>query len=166
MTQELFIRIMADYAIIPVILIGAYAIVFKVPKGQRLQAYSRILMASLTAYFIAKMVGSIFQPSNARPFELLGKAAGASFLNNPGFPSDHTLLVSAILYAVWFETKQKFLTLILAGLLIIVCVGRVLALVHTPMDVIGGVVVAAIGAIWYLNGTTVFSKISLRKRQK
>lgn len=166
MTQDLLIRIMADYAIVPVILIGAYVIVFKVPKGQRLQSYSRILMAGLTAYFIAKLVGSIYQPAGERPFELLGKAAGASFLNNPGFPSDHTLLVSAIVYAVWFETKQKALSLILASLLITICVGRVLALVHTPMDVIGGIIIAAIGAIWYLNGDTVTSKISLRKRQR
>lgn len=165
MTQELLIRVMADYAIVPVLLVGIYALVFKVPKGQRLQAYSRILMAGLTAYFIAKMVGSIFQPADERPFELLGKAAGASFLNNPGFPSDHTLLVTAVVCAVWFETKQKVLSLVLVGLLIIICIGRVLALVHTPADVIGGVIIATIGAIWYLNGNVKIFKISLHKRQ-
>ena len=165
MTQQLIIRIMADYAIIPVLLIGAYALVLKIPKGQRLQSYSRILMAGLTAYFIAKMVGSIFQPTDERPFELLGKAAGASFLNNPGFPSDHTLLVTAIVYAVWFETRQKVLTLILVGLLVIICVGRVLALVHTPMDVVGGIIIASVGVVWYLNGKVNTTKLSLRKRQ-
>lgn len=155
---------MADYAIIPVLLIGAYALVFKVPKGQRLQAYSRILMAGLMAYFLAKLIGAVFQPAGERPFELLGKAAGASFLNNPGFPSDHTLLVSAIVFAVWFETKQRLLTVILIILLIVICLGRVLALVHTPADVIGGVVIAAIGALWYLN-SNIKKTPSLSKRQ-
>jgi len=36
-------------------------------------------------------------------------------------------------------------------LIIVVAVGRVLALVHTPADVIGGIVIALIGSIWYLN---------------
>lgn len=154
MTQEIIIRIIADGTIVPVVLIGIYALIFKIPKGQRLQAYSRVLMAGLTAYLFAKLIGSVFQPSSVRPFELLGTAAGAFFLNNPGFPSDHTLLVTAITCAVWFETRQKVLTAILVVLVATICVGRVLALVHTPADVIGGVVIALIGALWYVNAYT------------
>jgi len=165
MTQDLIVRIMADYAIFPVILIGAYALILKVPKGHKFQAYSRVLMAGLTAYFLAKIIGMIFQPSGERPFELLGKAAGASFLNNPGFPSDHTLFVAAIVFAVWFETKQKVISSILVVLLVTICIGRVVALVHTPADVIGGIVIAAIGAIWYF-GVSTKTKLSLSKSQK
>ncbi|MEP7204758.1 MAG: hypothetical protein ABI716_01020, partial [Candidatus Saccharibacteria bacterium] len=72
MTFETLIRIIADGAVVPVILIGTYMLVFKIPQGQRYEAYCRILMAGLTAYFIAKMAGSIYQPSMERPFELLG----------------------------------------------------------------------------------------------
>ena len=151
MTNELLIRIIADGAVVPIVLIGAYMLVFKVQKGKRLQAYVRVLMAGLTAYLLAKMISVVYQPSGERPFELLSTVAGASFLNNPGFPSDHVLFVAAITCAVWFETKQKAITIILAGLTVAVCVGRVLALVHTPADVIGGVVIALVGALWYLN---------------
>jgi len=151
MTQEIFIRIIADGVVVPVVLIGAYALVFKIPEEQRLQAYIRILMAGLTAYLLAKLIGAIYQPSIDRPFELLGTVAGASFLNNPGFPSDHTLFLTAITCAIWFETKQKVITVILVGLTLIVCIGRVLALVHTPADVIGGIIIALIGSLWYLN---------------
>lgn len=147
------IRIMADYAMIPVLLIGAYALVFKIPKGHRLEAYKRILMAGLIAYLLAQLIAIVYQPEGERPFELLGAAAGASFLNNPGFPSDHILFVTVLTCAVWFETKQKWITLILASLVIVIGVGRVLALVHTPIDVIGGIVIALIGALWYLNPT-------------
>ena len=150
MTNELLIRIIADGAVVPIVIIGAYMLVFKVPKGKRLQAYVRVLMAGLTAYLLAKMISVVYQPSGERPFELLSTVAGASFLNNPGFPSDHVLFVAAITCAVWFETKQKAITIILAGLTVAVCVGRVLALVHTPADVIGGVVIALVGALWYL----------------
>ena len=151
MTSEIIIRIIADGAVIPVILIGAYMLIFKIPKGHRFEAYSRILMAGLTAYLIAKFAAILYQPSAERPFELLGVHAGALYLNNPGFPSDHTLFATAITCAVWFETRQKVVTLIMAALVVLICVGRVLALVHTDMDVIFGVIIGLIGALWYLD---------------
>jgi len=151
MTSELIVRIIADGAVVPVVLIGAYMLVFKIPKGHRFEAYSRILMAGLTAYLIAKFAAILYQPSVERPFEILGVQAGALFLNNPGFPSDHTLFATAITCAVWFETRQKVVTLIMATLVVLICVGRVLALVHTGADVIFGVIIGLIGALWYLD---------------
>jgi len=158
MNTELIIKIMADYAVFPIILIGTYALVFKIPKEQRLDSYKRILMAGLTSYLIAKIIGSVYQPLGERPFEILGIPAGASFLNNPGFPSDHTLFIMAITCAVWFETKQKVLSTILLALVVIVSVGRVLALVHTPVDVVGGVIIATLGSVFYLNKKSYLSK--------
>lgn len=142
---------MADGFVIPIIIIAVYALIFKVNSKQRFEAYSRILMAGLTAYLFAKLIGFIYQPALERPFELLGLSAGASFLNNPGFPSDHALFVTAITCAVWFETRNKLLTVILISLTLAVAIGRVLALVHTPIDVVGGVVIALAGSLWYLN---------------
>lgn len=150
MIFDTIVRLIADGAVIPVILIGAYMLVFKIPKGHRFEAYCRILMAGLTAYLIASIAGAIYQPSLQRPFELLGVKAGAMFLNNAGFPSDHALFVTAITCAVWFETKHKVVSLVLVGLVITVCIGRVLALVHTPEDVIFGVIFGLVGALWYL----------------
>lgn len=150
MTYDACIRIIADGAVIPVILIGIYMLLTKVPKGHRYEAYCRIIMAGLTAYLLAKLVGALYQPSAERPFEVLGVPAGALFLNNPGFPSDHALFVTAITAAVWFETKNKIVSTILVALVLVVCMGRVLALVHTPLDVIAGVAIAVIGCVWYI----------------
>ena len=152
MSADLLIRLIADAAVIPVILIAAFVLLFKIPKGRRFEAYSRILLAGLTAYMLAKFIGAIYQPATLRPFEVMGVDPGAFYLNNPGFPSDHALFVTAITCAVWFETRLKKISLLLAGLVILICVGRVIALVHTPLDVIGGVVIALIGALWYSNG--------------
>lgn len=151
MSQDLIVRLLADGAVIPVVLIGIYALLFLVPKNNRLESYKRILLAGLTAYLFAKLIGFVYQPSGERPFEILGLSAGASYLNNPGFPSDHMLFVTAITLAVWFETKKKNIAIILAVLSILVGIGRILALVHSPADVIGGVVIASLGAVWYLN---------------
>lgn len=162
---ELLIKLIADGAVVPVVLIGAWALVFKIPKGQKLAAYSRILMAGLTAYLLAKLIGSIYQPEMERPFEVLGKKAGASYLNNPGFPSDHVLFCTAITLAVYFEVRSMKLTYLLAGLTILVAVARVIALVHTPLDVIGGAVIASLGALWYLTESAYVHNVSAVTRK-
>ena len=161
--MDVIIKLIADVAVIPVVLIGAFVLLFKVPKGKRYEAYCRILMAGLTAYLIAKFAAELYQPSIERPFQLLGVDPGALYLNNPGFPSDHALFVTAITAAVWFETRMKKVSLVLLTLTILVCVGRVLALVHTPIDVILGVIIALIGALWYIEGKNITGVGRVRK---
>ena len=149
--MDIIVKIFADGAVIPIMLIAAWALLFLIPNKDKFASYSRILMAGLTAYFIAKFVGAIYQPVDMRPFELMGVEPGASYLDNPGFPSDHVLFVTAITLAVWFETKRKAVTVVLVILSAMVALGRVLALVHSPLDVVGGIAFALIGALWYLS---------------
>ncbi len=148
--QELLVKLLADGAVIPVVLLGAFALLFQLKEGSRYQAYCRVLLAGLSAYMLAKLVGAVYQPELQRPFELMGVDAGASFLNNPGFPSDHVLFCTTIALAVWFETRNKWLIGTVAILTTLVAVGRVAALVHSPLDVIGAAVIAFIGSLWYL----------------
>lgn len=158
-----FVQILADGAVIPVVLIAGYMLIWRAPRGQRLRIYSNILVAGLLAYFIAKLMSTVYQPIDGRPFEALGLPAGASFLNNPGFPSDHALFVTAIAAAVWYGTRNKRVTLVLVALVVLVCIGRVLALVHTPEDVIFGVVCGLIGALWYLNDKNTYLPAKQKK---
>lgn len=150
MVEDSLVKLLADGAVVPIVLIGAYALIWKVKKGTRYEVYCRVLMAGLTAFLVAKLLATLYQPEGVRPFELMGATAGASYLNNPGFPSDHALFTMCITLAVWFETRSKVLGITLLILTLLVCVGRVLALVHTPLDVIGGLLVAMVGAGWYL----------------
>lgn len=147
--NELIVKLLADAAVLPVVVIGAWALL-TIPNQEKYRAYCRILMAGLTAYLTAKLIGAVFQPELLRPFEKLGVEAGASFLNNPGFPSDHVLFCTAITLAVWFETRRLKTTIALVVLTCLVAIGRVLGLVHTPLDVVGGVAIALIGSLWYL----------------
>ena len=147
--MQTLIHFIADGTVVLVVLIGVYALIYKVPSARRYEAYCRILMAGLTAFLIAKFMATLYQPAGARPFELLGVAPGAAYLDNPGFPSDHALFVTSILLAVWFETRDKLLSGIILVLAILVGVGRVLALVHTPLDVMGCILAACVGAAWY-----------------
>ena len=149
--SDIFVKLIADGAVLPVVAIGVWALLFRLPsKSNRLEAYSRVLMAGLTAYLLAKLVGAIYQPQSMRPFETLGLTAGASYLDNPGFPSDHVLFCMAIAFAVLFETRLKWLGYTLIGVTLLVGLGRILALVHTPLDVVGGLIIACAGIPWYL----------------
>lgn len=151
MTMDVIVKIIADGLVVPIVLVAAYLLIFKIPNASKFSAYSRILMAGLTAYLFAKLIGTIYQPESLRPFEVLGVDPGASYLDNPGFPSDHMLFVTAIVCAVWFETRMKKTSVVLAVMALLVGLGRVAALVHTPLDVIGGVLIALVGALWYIN---------------
>lgn len=151
--MDFLLRFIADYSVFIAVIVGAYALLRYVPNTSKFAAYSRVLMAGLTAYLLAQLIATVYQPADLRPFQELGVDPGAAFLDNPGFPSDHVLFVAAITLAVWFETRKKVLTLILATILVLVSVGRVVALVHSPLDVIGGLVIAALGAVWYLQYT-------------
>ena len=143
-------KLIADGLVIPVALIGVYALLKTISNDEKYQAYLRVLMAGLTAYIVAKIIGAVYQPEQLRPFEVLGVSAGASFLNNPGFPSDHALFTMAITLVVWFEAKNKKLAVVCLILTLLVCVGRVIALVHTPLDVAGGLLIAYASIVWYM----------------
>ena len=164
MDPQTLIHLIADGAVVPIVLLAGYALIFYIPKGHRFEAYARILVVGLTTYLLAKLLGSVYQPASERPFELLGLAPGALYLNNPGFPSDHALFTTFLTLAVWFETRRKTIAIILGVLTLLVCIGRVLALVHTPLDVIGGVLVACVGALWYLQADR--KSTPIRKKHK
>lgn len=163
MDTQAIIRFIADGAAVPIVLLAGFSLLFYIPKGQRFEAYKRIVLVGMTTYLLAKLLGSVYQPAEMRPFEMLGVSAGALYLNNPGFPSDHALFTTFLTLAVWFEARRKDIAIVLAVLTLLVCVGRVLALVHTPLDVVGGVFVACLGALWYVQGKEI---APIRKKHK
>lgn len=145
------VQIIADTLVVPLAVVATLTLLFFVPNAKKFAVYSRMLLAGLTSYLVAKLMATIWQPNAQRPFEMLGLEPGASYLDNPGFPSDHSLFVWVIVFAVWFGVRRPWLTVACAVVALLVSVGRVLALVHAPIDVIGGFVAAVVGALWYLD---------------
>lgn len=145
-----FVSFIADWLVVIIVVIAATVLVWRVPNRRKIAIYSRLLMAGLTSYFTAKVMSVIYQPAELRPFQMLGIEPGASYLDNPGFPSDHSLFVWVLVGAIAYAIRVPWLTIAIAVMALAVSVGRVLALVHAPIDVIGGAVAALIGMIWYL----------------
>lgn len=146
---DLLVRLLADGLVIVVFVMALYAFVFKIPRELWWSWGWRIVAAGLTAYLLAKVIGNFYQPETLRPFEKLGQEPGAAYLPNPGFPSDHALFAMFLTLAVWFTTGMKRYALVMLALTLLMGSARVLALVHTPLDVIGGLLIACISVIWY-----------------
>src|SRR5262245_31615956 len=151
--SELFIKIIADWLVIAVVIVGGIGFLLLAKPG-RYQLMARAVLTGLAALLLAKIASLVYQGD--RPFVLLGELPKASFLNNPGFPSDHALLVFVITFVVWASTKNKPLSLALLIMSSLVSIGRVLALVHTPLDVFGGLACAFL-AVLIVYGRSLFS---------
>jgi len=141
---DILIRIMADGLVVPIVAIAAW-VLLRTPRREWWDHLTRGIVMGLVALFIAKVMSLAYQ-ERERPFALLGLHPKAAYLNNPGFPSDHVLFVFSITFVVWAVTKNKPWSLTLAALSVLIALGRVLALVHTPLDVTGGFIAALLAA--------------------
>ncbi len=144
----MLVRFLADGTLFIILGISGVVILWSLRK-RFWQVAPVLIMAGLTSLLAGKVLSMLYQPSVARPFLEAGASAGASYIDNPGFPSDHALLATVAVVAVYALTRNKNLTTVLAAVVILMGVGRVLALVHTPLDVIGGVAAGLVGALWY-----------------
>ncbi|MBL8159367.1 phosphatase PAP2 family protein [Candidatus Saccharibacteria bacterium] len=145
--MEFLIILLADYLVAPILLLAAWA-VLRLPAKKRWQAIARGVVVALTALLFAKIIAQFYQ--GERPFETMGIKPGASYLPNPGFPSDHSLLVFTTVIVTYAATQRRRLGIALLTMAVLVALGRVLAHVHTPLDVIGGALCAALaGVLWY-----------------
>lgn len=147
------IRFAADGMLIAIVLVAIGAALVWLRRQTRhhiMDTVPTIVMAGLTSLLVGKLVSLVYQPDSARPFIERGVEAGAAYINNPGFPSDHTLLAVVVVAAIWFVTGYRRLAVMLAVMVAIMSAARVIALVHTPVDIIGGAIAGLSGVVWYM----------------
>lgn len=145
MVNDILLKIIADWLVIPVALLAGAAMLFAIKPNQRYQAIARAVVAGLVALLLAKVASLLYQ--GQRPFIEMGAVPKAAYLPNPGFPSDHTLLVFTATFVVWAAVKNVAISSAMFVMSVLVALGRVLALVHTPIDVIGGFLCALLAVI-------------------
>lgn len=147
--MDTLIRIIADGLVVAIFVIAIATLIVRIPRDKWVYWAWRVIVAGLLTYALAKGIAAVYQPELLRPFEKLGVDPGAAYLPNPGFPSDHALFATFLTVTVWVTTQSKRLTIVLAVLTILMSIGRVVALVHTPLDVIGGMVIGLSSIVWY-----------------
>ncbi len=101
------------------------------PRQKEMLVFAVILLPF--AYAIAKIAGHFY--FDPRPFVVGHFTPLIPHAADNGFPSDHTLLASAVAATVFYFNKR--LGLLLFVLALFVGAARVLAGVHHPMDIVG-----------------------------
>ena len=145
------IRFLADGVLLAILVVAVCTLIFGTTTREKKTGYPYLIMAGLTSLLVGKLMSLVYQPDFARPFLEEGAQAGAAYIDNPGFPSDHALLGAAAVLAVIVFVRNRALSIALVAGLVLMCVARVLALVHTPLDVIAGTIAGLTGGIWYLS---------------
>lgn len=146
--MELIVRLLADGALVLLVALCATWIILTI-RRRFWTSIGPLVMAGLTSLLVGKLMSLLYQPAVARPFLELGVAPGAAYIDNPGFPSDHALLATAAVVAFYAVTNKRRLTVVFGFIVIAMSIARVIALVHTPLDVVGGIVAGLAGALWY-----------------
>jgi len=147
--MELLVKLLADGLLLFLLGAAGLALLFWTSVRTKLTYYPYVIMAGLTSLLVGKLMSLIYQPATDRPFIEQGLTAGAAYIDNPGFPSDHVLLATVAALAVIVIVKKRWLSVVMIVAVLAIGVGRILALVHTPADVIGGLLAGLSGGVWY-----------------
>ena len=139
----LIIRFMADWLIFVMAVICTLAII-RVSRRSLKKVLAEAVVVLVVGFVITRLLSLFYQ--GYRPYVELGVEPGAWAANNPGFPSEHAMVAMSLVLIAWVVTRNKALSVLLLGFAFAVCLGRVAALVHTPIDVIVGSLCAGASA--------------------
>lgn len=137
-----FIIICAKYVLFLVVLLWAAAWLL-LPKAARFQFTIATIIAGITALILSRIAGKVY--FDPRPFVSQHVAPLIPHAADNGFPSDHALLTMTLTAITYFFNKKMAAAMLV--LTILVGAGRVLARVHSPLDIAGGWVFGIIGAL-------------------
>lgn len=139
----------AKYLFIFVVLVFIWAWL-QAPLTYKKQMAAAIVIAGIAAGIMDKISGKLFY--DPRPFVTHHVTPLVSHAADNGFPSEHTILTFTIAAVLFFyRPRLSYLTFLLAAL---VGIGRVAAHVHSPIDILGGIIIGLITgyAGYYLAG--------------
>ncbi|MDR1197273.1 MAG: phosphatase PAP2 family protein [Candidatus Nomurabacteria bacterium] len=141
---------LADYLIWVVVALAVALVALEIWKTKDWRKLGFIVLAGFTALLLSMVFHLLPVESYLRPYQIMQVQPLIEPNADTPFPSDHVLLAFAAAFAVFFMTRYKKLGTLILVLAFLVLFGRLLAFVHSPLDVIGGIVCAAVGAaIWY-----------------
>lgn len=132
---------LAQYGFILSILV-AFIVWLRLPRRQKLELLVAGLIGSALCFALIKLGGALYY--DPRPFVTEHVAPLFPHPADNGFPSDHTVLTMLVGMCVFVVSRRWGLVLIAISLL--AGVARVLSHVHSPIDILGAVAMAAVAA--------------------
>lgn len=157
MTADTLIVFVARYLFLGSIALIPCAAVLDKGRAHRAERWAYFALTVSIAGALGFVGGHLYY--HARPFVVDHTVPLLAHAADNGFPSDHALLTAAIAAGIWKSSRP--LSAIGWAIAIAVGTARVLAGIHWPMDVIGGLLMAvAAGAIGSLAIGTVVRRPS------
>jgi membrane-associated phospholipid phosphatase len=129
----------AKYLIVLIILIaGIYFLKLEKQKQKEMLVFAVITLPII--FIMSRLAEKLY--FNPRPFVVGNFLPLISHTNNNGFPSDHTLLSTAVAAVIYLFNKKIGIALGLLALL--VGLARVVAGVHHLIDIFGSIAIVAL----------------------
>ncbi len=130
----------------------------RIKKEQAIHAF----IGSIVVWILAAMIKTFFP--TIRPFYMNGyEALTLVPPSDASFPSMHSAVAFTIAFIVWLHDKKTGTIFVLMAIL--VALGRVLANVHYPIDVIGGAFFGVVCAI-VMDNLHLFNFVKKLSRKK
>lgn len=106
----------------------------------RWQFTTVVILAALAAIILSKLASVLYY--HPRPFVVQNIQPLVPHAYDNGFPSDHTLLASSLAVVIYFYRRRLGAAALVVA--IIIGIARVLAHVHWPVDIIGGLIIGGL----------------------
>lgn len=124
-----------------IVIVGIAVLVFLLlEKGSKRHLATLAVCSLALSYVLGKGASILY--FTERPFAEMGIVPLVPHIADNGFPSEHTLYAMVIALVVYLVNKN--IGMLLVACAVLVGVGRVLAEVHRPVDVLGAIFVALI----------------------
>ncbi|MEK9151240.1 MAG: phosphatase PAP2 family protein [Patescibacteria group bacterium] len=143
-----------------VVVFGALAYIFRQPKELRWKIALCAIIALPLTYIVAKIASYFYY--DTRPFVVGQFAPLLPHVADNGFPSDHTLLSSAVAAVIFFFHRR--LGLLLFAIAFLVGASRVFAGIHHFIDIFGSMAIAIV--MTYVVVEYIFPKVWKKVSQK
>jgi undecaprenyl-diphosphatase len=144
MLEDLFITFIASFLIWFMFagLFVLWIIDGRVKKEQVLHA----LLAAFAGWLISEIVKSVF--NTKRPFVTNGGSpATITTPQDAAFPSGHSTAAFALAVSIWLHDKKIGAIYMVSALL--VALGRILANVHYPLDIVVGALIGTLSSVTF-----------------
>lgn len=139
--MNLLLLLIAKYLFVIVGLIaGIYWLTL--PTTEKIKVAVFAIIAGIVCFLLIKIGASLYY--DPRPFVNNAVTPLYPHAADNGFPSDHTALTAFTALTVYFSSRR--LGLILLGMSILIGLSRVIGHIHSPIDIIGSLVIAVIGS--------------------
>lgn len=123
---------------------------FRLNQANKIKLFAQLALAGVAAYALAKLASKLYY--DPRPFVSRNIQPLITHAPDNGFPSDHAWFTATIAAVLWQYSKK--LGYLAAGTALLVGIARVLADVHSPIDIAAGFIIGMAAAYiggWLMN---------------